>query len=424
MAIWLRKHYHWVIFVLVFLEITIYGGLLNCLSVFLLPITQDLGITRGSYALAGSALYIASFFGNLSTGFLFSRFGYKKPCMVSLLLAAVGMLINTLAQGPVMIAAGRFMLGLGYGVCFTAGAVKIIQNWFSKHRGLLIGAVSMSSGLGGSLLTMLFAGIMEVQSWQMAVLTAALLLAGIAILYFLLHDKPESLGLKPYGNIQDLSNTKKAPKAHSLWEGLTLSQWLRKPAFYLMAVCTLGSCVCLTMATSVIIPHFQDWGYRPTDAAVYQSIFMLSLAFSKLLGGGLSDKIGSRAVAILCLSFGFLGHLLITDLTSPMRALAGVLCLSVGCCMTALIVPLLVTPLFGYQASTSLCGIFLGIASLSSAFSQPLSNFLFDTLGSYNPVFRVIAVVDIALICLYLILYLITSRIRRKNEATQDPSQK
>ena len=76
--------------------------------------------------------------------------------------------------------------------------------------------------------------------------------------------------------------------------------------------------------------------------------------------------------------------------------------------------PLLVAPLFGYKASTALTGVFLGVASLSSAFSQPLSNFLFDQIGSYSPVFRVIVFVDLGLICLYLLLYAMTGRIKKK----------
>ena len=414
MKAWLHKHYYWVIFTIVFLEITVYGGLLNCIGVFLIPTTQDLGISRGSYALAGSALYIASFFGNLSTGFLFQRFGYKKLCILGLLLSAAGMVVNSLAHGPILIGIGRFMIGMGYGFCFTAGAARIIQNWFHKHRGLLIGAVSMSSGLGGSLLTILLNRIIEGHSWQMAALTVAGLLTIVAALYLLLHDKPESIGLQPYGSGQDLANTRKAPSEHSQWEGLTLSQWLRKPAFYLMILCTLGSCVSLTMATSVVIPHFQDNGYSSADAAMYQSILMLSLAFVKLLFGGLCDRIGSRAVAIICLVFSCLGHFLVSDITIPGFGLAGVLCLAVGSNMTALMVPLLVAPLFGYKASTALTGVFLGVASLSSAFSQPLSNFLFDQIGSYSPVFRVIVFVDLGLICLYLLLYAMTGRIKKK----------
>lgn len=417
MKAWFRKHYHWVIFAIVFLEITVYGGLLNSMGVFLLPTTEDLGISRGNYALAGSALYIASFFGNLSTGFLFRRFGYKKLCILGLILSAAGMAVNSLAQGPVLIGAGRFMVGMGYGVCFTAGAVRIIQNWFHKHRGLLIGAVSMSSGLGGSLLTVLLTAVMEKDGWQMAALTTAALLVAVAVLYLLLHDKPESIGLMPYGDAQDLSGSKKVSKEHSQWEGFTLAQWLRSPAFYLMILCTLGSCVSLTMATSVIIPHFQDNGYSSADAAMYQSILMLSLAFIKLLFGGLCDRFGSRAVTLICLTFACLGHLFMSNISTPALGLAGILCLAVGSNMTALMVPLLVAPLFGYKSSTILTGVFLGVASLSSAFSQPLSNLLFDRIGSYSPVFRVVAIIDLVLIGMYLLLYALTARIRKKTSA-------
>lgn len=420
MKVWFRRHYHWVIFCIVFLEITVYGGLLNSMGVFLLPTTEDLGISRGSYALAGASLYVASFFGNLATGLLFHRFGYKKPCMIALVMSAVGMAVCGLARGAVLIGVGRALVGLGYGVCFTAGAVRIIRNWFHKHQGLLIGAVSMSSGVGGGLLTIVLNGIIENSSWQAASVAVAIMLTGVAILYFLLHDKPEHMGLTPYGDGPDLSQVKKAPKEHSHWEGLSLARWLRQPAFYLMILCTLGSCVCLTMATSVIIPHFRDQGYSASDAAMYQSILMLAVAFFKLLGGGLCDRYGARAVAIVCLLFTCAGHWIFAGIPTHTPAIAAVLCLSVGSCMTSLMVPLLVAPIFGYGASTVLTGVFLGVASLSSAFSQPLSNLLFDRIGSYSPVFRVVAIVDVGLVCLYLLLYAMTNRIRKKTSGAAE----
>ena len=50
----IKRHYHWVILAVLFLEMIIYGGIGNALGVFTIPITEGLGIGRGDYALTGS----------------------------------------------------------------------------------------------------------------------------------------------------------------------------------------------------------------------------------------------------------------------------------------------------------------------------------------------------------------------------------
>ena len=44
----IRQNYHWVIALLAFLEMIVFGGLLNSASVFIIPISETLGVTRGS----------------------------------------------------------------------------------------------------------------------------------------------------------------------------------------------------------------------------------------------------------------------------------------------------------------------------------------------------------------------------------------
>ena len=48
----IKQHFHWIIAIVVFLEIVVFGGTINSVSVYLIPITESLGVTRGEYALA------------------------------------------------------------------------------------------------------------------------------------------------------------------------------------------------------------------------------------------------------------------------------------------------------------------------------------------------------------------------------------
>ena len=133
----LKRHYHWVIALIVFVEMIIYGGFLNAGSVFIVPITESLGLNRGDYSMALVPRGVVAFFSTMVTGFLIQRFGYRKSAIVSLISFSGSLVILAFAKSLTMICISNSLLGLSYGVCTTAGAVRIIKSWFHKHQGLM-----------------------------------------------------------------------------------------------------------------------------------------------------------------------------------------------------------------------------------------------------------------------------------------------
>ena len=149
----LKKHYHWVIAVIVFLEMIIYGGIINSASVFIQPISASLGVTTTAYSVAMMPYTVTCFIGTCLSGYLFAHFGYKKTAMVSLMMVTASLVLTANATNLVVFGISKVMFGVGYAACFTAGSVYIIKGWFWKHQGLVLGAVNMATGLGGRLWT-------------------------------------------------------------------------------------------------------------------------------------------------------------------------------------------------------------------------------------------------------------------------------
>ena len=188
-----------------------------------------------------------------------------------------------------------------------------------------------------------------------------------------------------------------------------------------MCLATLVTCVMLYLTSGVVIPHFQDQGFSPADAAMYQSVYMLALAVAKLLCGALCDKIGSKPVTIMCMIGAAAGQGILGVTADPVLCYVGILLFAAGLCMSSIMIPLLAAPLFGYQACLSVNGMFLAMASLASIFSSPISNLFYDKLGSYCPVFRVAAVIDCVLIGVYFLMFAMAKRERRLFESRQNP---
>lgn len=411
---WLKKQYHWIIAALVFFEMIVYGGLINSASLFTLPISESLGISTTTYSVAMMPYTLVCFAGTCLTGYLFARFGYKKTALVSLGVVALSLVLTANARSVWMFCLSKILFGLGYGACFTAGSVRIIKDWFWKHQGLVLGAVNMATGIGGSLMTVVLTGVMEQKDWRAANLVAAGIVASIGLMYVLIKDRPDHLGRRAYGFGTKVTAKKKTTNQDPHWPGFSLGEQLKRPAFYLMCLCVLASCTCIYMTSSFMIPHFRSLGYSAGEAATYQSVYMLILAVVKLAVGFFYDRFGAKPVMTVCMSCAIIGQLMLGLVDHPALCFVGIAFFAVGLCMTSLVVPLLATPLFGYKACLSIGGIFMGLCSLASIFSNPLSSLCYDNTGTYGLGFQIASLVNIGIFALYFVLFGLSKKERAR----------
>lgn len=405
----IKKNYHWLIALLVFLEMIVYGGLINSASVFVQPVSQSLNISTTTYSVAMMPYTVTCFLGTCVSGFLFSRFGYKKTAQISLVLVALSLVLTAVSGNVYVFCISKILFGMGYGACFTAGSVRIIKDWFYKHQGLVLGAVSMATGLGGSLMTVLLSKVISVSDWRVANYVAAGAVALIAVLYLLIKDRPEQLKLRPYGFGAALK-TKAVRTNGNDWPGYDMKEQLKRPLFYLMCLCVVASCVCLYTTSSFVVPHFRSQGYTADEAALYQSVYMLTLAAVKLVVGVLYDRFGPKPVMIGCMLCGAAGQILLGYTNHPVLSMIAMMLFAVGLTMSSIMIPLIAAPLFGYKTCLSINGIFLGLSSLSAMISNPISSLCYDATGVYSPVYRVTGVVLIGVLAVYLLLFVVAAK--------------
>jgi len=382
----LRQNYHWIIAALVFLEVIIFGGVSNSVNVFIIPVCETLGVSRGSYGIAVMPYIASCFLSNLSSGVLLQRFGYKKTVLSGLAATAVAHLLMPFSRDLAFFGAVRVLFGYGYGVCFTAGAVKIIKDWFIRRQGLVCGVVSMASGLGGSLMTVLLSGVVESADWKVAMFAVSGMVVLTMATFVFVKNRPDDMGLTPYGYGQAPEQKKKYTNRQG-WEGLPMKTLLRRPVFYFACFCVFASCACMYVTSQMLIPFLQDEGFSASEAAGMQGMFLLCIGVYKIFCGALCDKISAKYVAVGCLAGSVIGQVLLCIGGSSWMYYLGTVVFATGLCMTSVMLPLLALPLFGQLASLNVGGIFLAMASLGNLVAQPVANVLFDRFGSYIPVY-------------------------------------
>ena len=381
----IKKHYHWIIAVLMFLQLAMVGGLANNYSgLFILPITEDLGISRASFSIAFTLKYLSAFLTTLFSGVLFLKFGNKKAMILGLLLCGAGYAILPLSTNILPLAIGNILLGIGDALCCTAAVSRIISAWFHRYQGLVWGAVSASTGIGGSVICVLLSGIIQSHGWRVAYFASAIIIGATFLLVLILvKGRPEQMGLSPYGF--GMAATQKRPARDPQWAGYKMDELVRAPIFYLTLVSVFLASASIYLAYDIIIPHLQDSGLSQDQAVAQQSAMLIYLTASKFLSGSLSDRFGSKTVTISCAAIGGVSLWLLSGASTPANATVAIIFYAIALPLPTVLIPLLTQKLFGYRSHSMYLGIFMSIPQLALLIAAPVSNAVFDATGSYSP---------------------------------------
>lgn len=410
----IKKHYHWLIAIVMLLQLAVIGGLGNNYSgLFILPITDELQIPRASFSLAFTLKYLLSFVMTLFSGGIFLRFGNKKPMVAGLVLCGAGYALLPLSNNVFLLAVGNILLGVGDALCCNAAVSRMISTWFHRFKGLVWGLVSASTGIGGSIICVLLSGILQRSGWRTAYFISAIIVAGTLILVLLLvRGRPEQMGLNPYG-MGYVPKKKKKVDTDDHWPGYTMAELKKQPAFYLALVSVFLSSFALYLAFDIIVPHLQDQGLTQSEAVAQQSAMLIYLTASKFLAGLLSDWLDAKSVTIGCTVFGAASLWLLANVTSPGSATLAIVFYAIGLPLPTVLLPLLTYKLFGYKAQSTYHGIFMALPQLGLLIAAPIANSVYDSAGSYSPVLLISTGLSAAAVVLYAVTYVLADRARK-----------
>ena len=95
---------------------------------------RDFGMSKTTAGLLGTLTLLASGLGGVMFGFLADRLGRKRALMASILTYSVCSFASGLATSIAMLAAARFVLGLGMGGEWNTGATLVAETWPTELR--------------------------------------------------------------------------------------------------------------------------------------------------------------------------------------------------------------------------------------------------------------------------------------------------
>ena len=300
-------HYGWATVAIVFFLALTTAGCLGISGALIVPLTKEFGwsIEQISVALALRIVL----FGLMApfTAALIDKYGFKTVVLIAVALIEMG-LVGALFMSQLwqLILFWGVIVGLGTGLTAMVLGALVATRWFTARRGLAIGILSASSASGQLLLLPVAAWLADHYGWRMALAPpiVALVVAALLVLMFLV-DRPEDVGLKPYGDKGDTPAHVAPPAAFSRAFEILFDS-MRSPAFWVLAGTFF---VCGLSTNGLIQTHFiafcGDYGL-PAVAAASTLAMMGVFDFIGTIGSGwLSDRFDNRA--LLSMYYGLRG---------------------------------------------------------------------------------------------------------------------
>ena len=304
------QRYAFIVVVVIFCALLISSALRAAPGVLLLPLQDAFGWGRDTISLsAAMGILIYGLAGPFAAA-LMERIGLRRTVIGALMLMAGSTAASLwMTQPRHLMATWGVVSGIGTGSIAAVLGATITNRWFSTNRGLVMGLMSASTATGTLIFLPAMAALAESGGWKTVVTAIAIASAAlIPLIYFLVPERPGTIGLTRYGARPDeVVEPPRAAGAGFLSETFgilanaakTRTFWLLFATFFICGFTTNG------LVGTHLIAFCGDHGIPEVAAAGLLATMGVFDLIGTTLSGWLTDRFDPRK--LLLVYYGFRG---------------------------------------------------------------------------------------------------------------------
>ncbi|MGB3435655.1 MFS transporter, partial [Achromobacter sp.] len=191
------QKYAFVVVAVIFLALLVSAGLRSSPSVLLVPLEETFGWSRSTISLAAAVgIFLYGMVGPFAAAAM-ERFGLRRVLIGALLVMAASSAASAfMTESWHLLLTWGVFSGLGSGAVAVVLGATVVNRWFTKHRGVMMGLLTASSATGTLVFLPVLAALASSGDWTRVVWTVAAAAAALVPLaWWLVPDRPSSVGL-------------------------------------------------------------------------------------------------------------------------------------------------------------------------------------------------------------------------------------
>ncbi len=313
-----KIHYAWFVAAVTFVTVLVGGGIRSSPGVLVVPLETEFHWTRATISFAvGINILLYGLIGPFAAA-LMDRFGLRRTLLAAITSIAIGIALTPFMQRSWhLVALWGVLVGSGAGFAANILAATVAARWFTQRRGLVMGLLTSGVAAGQLLFLPALAAVTAHYGWRaMAVIMACLAAALLPLVGIFMRDRPEDIGLAPYGEPpgkppapRSAANPFAAAFGALAAGSRSRDFWLIAGSFFICGASTNG------LIGTHLIPACVDNGIPEVAAAGMLGTMAVFNFMGATASGWLSDRVdarwllavyyGLRGLSLLYLPFSF-----------------------------------------------------------------------------------------------------------------------
>ena len=281
-------------------------------TIFFLPITNELGLSRAATSLVFSLARAEGAIEGPLAGYMIDKYGPRPMMLAGIIMSGLGyMLLATVHSYAAFLIVYLGVISLAFSAGFMHSPMVLANSWFIRRRAMAMTLISSAIGIGGTLITPILAFTVAQWGWRYGALVAGvgLIVTGVTIALYVKRS-PESMGLVPDGVSATTDQPRHAPsnrEAHSQHEHdreFTLKQAMRTAAFWKLILATTTRVGVFNSITVHFVPIMVWRGASEAKAAALLATMALMSLPSHLFVGWIADRVNKPKLMASCMLLG------------------------------------------------------------------------------------------------------------------------
>lgn len=283
-------------------------------TIFFLPITNDLGLSRAATSLVFSLARAEGAIEGPLAGYMIDKYGPRPIMLAGIIMSGLGyMLLATVHSYAAFLIVYLGVISLAFSAGFMHSPMVLANSWFIRRRAMAMTLISSAIGIGGTLITPILAFTVAQWGWRTGAFVAGvgLIVTGVPIALYVKRS-PESMGLVPDGVAANIEQTRRTPasrettheREHEHDREFTLKQALRTAAFWKLVLATTTRVGVFNSITVHFVPIMVWRGASEAKAAALLATMALMSLPSHLFIGWIADRVNKPKLMASCMLLG------------------------------------------------------------------------------------------------------------------------